>query len=156
MNRVYALAAEGTFDPSDFDSWPAEVVNCMEQVLDIQAKAAYNSLPLIKRLRWMELSDSGAGDGAKTVGGILRTNGFDDKEGCATMYELVSRVNHSCAPNAERIAGDNHEVTLVALKAIMSGEEVTVSYIDTDLPLKQRRKHLRQQYKFDCICPRCS
>jgi hypothetical protein len=39
---------------------------------------------------------------ARTAGGVLRTNAFDDDEGFANLYEITSRVNHACEP---RLAG---------------------------------------------------
>jgi hypothetical protein len=158
MQRVYALASEGKFDPRDFDTWPAEVCEILERVLDIQAEMAYGRLDPRTQSRWLSLEDSVSGDGRKTPGGVLRTNGFDDRHGCATMYEVLARVNHSCEPNAERIAGplEGSVVRVVTLADIPAEAEVLVSYIDHTAPLRVRRKHLRQQYKFTCECPRCA
>eukprot|EP00967_Tisochrysis_lutea_P065290 scaffold84858_cov29-Tisochrysis_lutea.AAC.2 len=157
MQRVYTLAAEGKFDPRDFDSWPSEVCENLERVLDIQAEIAFSKLDPKTQAKWLSLEDSVTGDGRKTPGGVLRTNGFDDEHGYATLYEVLARVNHSCEPNAERIAGplDRSLVRIVALADIAEGEEVLVSYVDNEAPLHVRRKHLQQQYKFTCGCPRC-
>ena len=35
------------------------------------------------------------------------------------------------------------------------GDELTISYCDTQQPLAARRKHLKQAYHFDCMCERC-
>jgi len=194
MQRVYALASEGKFNPRDFETWPAEVCANLERVLDIQAEIAFEKLDSRMQARWLGLEDSVTGGGRKTPGGILRTNGFDgtaavsalpppqgrrlpalihrsavrtlqllllrisnftihsspcscrscvvlflcvcvcdlflflqlpyshppDKHGCATMYEVLARVNHSCEPNAERIAGplEGSVVRVVALTDI--------------------------------------
>lgn len=157
MQRVYALAAQGTFDPRDFRTWPAEVCENLERVLDIQAELAFRQQDSRTQGRWLALGDSVSEGGRKTPGGVLRTNGFDDKHGCATMYEVLAAVNHSCEPNAERIAGHTGSVVrLMALADLSEGDEVLVSYIDHDEPVDVRRKHLLQQYKFMCECPRCS
>ncbi len=37
---------------------------------------------------------------ARTAGGVLRTNAFDDDEGFANLYEITSRVNHACQPRS--------------------------------------------------------
>jgi hypothetical protein len=46
--------------------------------------------------RSFEIRDKEGAD--KTPGGVLRTNGFDDAEGFASLYATISRVNHSCDP----------------------------------------------------------
>lgn len=158
MQRVYALASERKFDPRDFDTWPAEVCEALERVLDIQAEIVYGKLDPHTQSKWLSLENSVSGDGLKTPGGVLRTNGFDDRHGCATMYEVLARINHSCEPNAERVAGplEGSVVRVFALADIAADTEVLVSYIDHTAPLRVRRKHLRQQYKFTCDCPRCA
>ena len=35
------------------------------------------------------------------------------------------------------------------------GEELTIAYVDTNLPRGARQKHLRACYHFDCACTRC-
>ena len=52
--------------------------------------------------KWMGLM---AKANTKTPGRILRVNAFDDSEGFANLYELLSRINHACAPNAARLSG---------------------------------------------------
>ena len=59
----------------------------------------FSSLPDDKQKRWLALGDAWAQEGApKTPGGVLRTNGFDDAEGFANLYELLARINHRCRP----------------------------------------------------------
>ena len=36
------------------------------------------------------------------------------------------------------------------------GEELSISYIDTNAPVKTRRQNLSQNYFFDCVCSRCT
>ena len=110
--------------------------------------------------KWMELSDvHAADDKQKSPGGILRTNGVDDAEDHANLYSQMSRMNHSCAPNAVRVStGDSGGVAVVARKQIDEGEEVMINYMDgadDGKPVEQRRKHLMQQYTFHCTCPLC-
>eukprot|EP00965_Chrysotila_dentata_P255565 6212268-Pleurochrysis_carterae.AAC.1 len=154
MRRVFELAASGTFDPRDFNGWPEEVVQCMEGILDVHAAVAFDKLSSRTQKQWMSLQDSRADlqGTPKTPGGVLRTNGFDDKFGYGNLYEVISRANHSCSPNAERLLRENHGVELRALRKIAAGEEVTVAYIDLDLPYQERQKHLLQQYGFNCVC----
>ena len=45
---------------------------------------------------------------------------------------------------------------LVALRPIAAGEEVVISYIESDmLPVARRRRELRRGYGFECGCERC-
>ena len=37
---------------------------------------------------------------------------------------------------------------------VMEGEELCNSYVDTSLPLRRRRRELKE-YGFECVCDRC-
>ena len=180
MDRVVELAASGAFNPrtDNFHSWPSEVRRCMEGVLEAQAEMEYDRSPPAVQAKWRELSDVhavAADDDAsaedadqtssckKTPGGVLRTNGVDDDEGYANLYEKLSRMNHSCEPNAVRIVSRTDPragpgVHVVASRHIDKGEEVFINYIDgadDGLRVEERRHHLQQQYHFHCTCSRC-
>ena len=43
----------------------------------------------------------------------------------------------------------------VRLQAVLPGEELTIAYVDVNLPRSARQKHLRACYHFDCACARC-
>jgi len=162
MQRVIQLASKGVFNPRDVDSWPAEVRQCMEGVLDVQAEMAFEKLPEPAREEWMALHDAHAEvEGrAKSPGGVLRTNAFDDDEGFANLYARLSRVNHSCAPNATRMAAEpGGSVRVLASQAIQPDEEVLISYLDGEdagLAVGQRRQRLEQQFRFLCTCSLCA
>ena len=163
MGRVTDMAKAGEFNPrSEFSQWPREVVGCFEGILDEQGNMAYSSLSKEKQRIWMSLSDVHAADddeANKSPGGILRTNGIDDAENHANLYEKLSRMNHSCAPNAVRLSTDGKGgVAVVAGKSIEEGEEILINYMDgadDGLPVEKRRKHLMQQYHFHCTCSLC-
>lgn len=161
MGRVTDLAQAGQFNPrSDFGQWPQEVVRCFEGILDEQGNMAYAKLGPREQSLWMDLADVHANeDASKSPGGILRTNGIDDAENHANLYEKLSRMNHSCAPNAVRLSTDGRGgVAVVASRGIDEGEEVLINYMDgadDGLPVEKRRKHLMQQYHFHCTCDLC-
>mmetsp|Transcript_8988 Transcript_8988/g.15630 ORF Transcript_8988/g.15630 Transcript_8988/m.15630 type:complete len:224 (-) Transcript_8988:318-989(-) len=161
MGRVTEMAKAGKFNPrSDFSQWPREIVACFEGILDEQAKMEYDKITQDGRRKWMELADVHAKDETdKTPGGILRTNAIDDADGHANLYELLSRINHSCAPNSLRLSTDNKGgVAVVANRGIDEGEEVLISYTDgadDGLKVEERRNHLMQQYHFHCMCSLC-
>ncbi|XP_059057352.1 histone-lysine N-trimethyltransferase SMYD5 [Achroia grisella] len=76
------------------------------------------------------------------------------------LYQLQSASNHSCSPNAEStFPYGNHRIQLKALKTIMPGDEICISYLD-ECTLQRsrhsRQKELAQNYLFVCWCERCS
>ncbi|CAG9787673.1 unnamed protein product [Diatraea saccharalis] len=76
------------------------------------------------------------------------------------LYQLQSACNHSCAPNAESsFPYGNHRIQLKALKPILPGDEICISYLD-DCTLQRsrhsRQKELAQNYLFVCCCERCN
>ncbi|XP_030544282.1 histone-lysine N-methyltransferase ATXR2 isoform X2 [Rhodamnia argentea] len=77
-------------------------------------------------------------------------------EGTA-FFPLQSCMNHSCHPNAKAFKREKDrdgQATIVALKPIPKGEEVTISYIDEDLPVEGRQV-LLADYGFTCKCSKC-
>lgn len=84
----------------------------------------------------------------------------DDYSVCCqgtAFYPLQSCMNHSCSPNAKAFKREEDrdgQATIIAVKPICKGEEVTISYVDEDLLLEERRA-LLVDYGFKCKCPRC-
>lgn len=79
------------------------------------------------------------------------------------IFPLTARCNHSCQPNAEvrSQAFVDHHIDVVATRDLVSGEELSISYIGIGpfvgkKSTTQRRRELRARYLFDCDCPRCS
>lgn len=87
------------------------------------------------------------------------------------VYEMLSRVNHDCNPNAviqttparptndDEPNGTNDEgQRLVAAAKIAKGDEVSISYLGLLLYADKnaRRTKLRATKYFDCRCQRCS
>ncbi|KAJ0742727.1 putative [histone H3]-lysine(4) N-trimethyltransferase chromatin remodeling SET family [Helianthus annuus] len=73
------------------------------------------------------------------------------------FYPIQSCMNHSCSPNAKafkREEDKDGQATILACKPITKGQEVTISYIDEDLELEERRA-LLADYGFICKCARC-
>ncbi|KAB2095143.1 hypothetical protein ES319_A01G015700v1 [Gossypium barbadense] len=73
------------------------------------------------------------------------------------FFPLQSCMNHSCCPNAKAFKREEDrdgQATIIALRPICNGEEVTISYIDEDLPFEERQA-LLADYGFRCRCPRC-
>ncbi|PQQ17927.1 histone-lysine N-methyltransferase ATXR2 [Prunus yedoensis var. nudiflora] len=77
----------------------------------------------------------------------------------ATTMQFVAKscMNHSCSPNAKAFKREEDrdgQATIIALKPISKGEEVTISYVDEDLPFEERQA-LLADYGFKCRCPKC-
>ena len=77
---------------------------------------------------------------------------------------MLSQLNHSCAPSAKpAFTSGTAEMHLVATRDIKTGDEVTVSYVDTSKRGKdnamearrRRRMELARGWHFACSCTRC-
>ena len=77
------------------------------------------------------------------------------------VFSVVSRATHSCAPNATIRQGDSgacDESLLVALRPILPSELIEICYMPDEYLIGstvQRRDVIREQWSFDCRCPRC-
>lgn len=79
------------------------------------------------------------------------------------LYPTASFLNHECLPNVARFddfdgAGDYPANTVARfrmLHAVPPGEELTQSYFPLVWDLQERAAACREQYDFDCDCPRC-
>ncbi|XP_020204122.1 histone-lysine N-methyltransferase ATXR2 [Cajanus cajan] len=77
-------------------------------------------------------------------------------EGTA-FFPLQSCLNHSCCPNAKAFKRDEDkdgQATIIAQRSICKGEEITISYVDEDLPFEERQASLAD-YGFRCRCRKC-
>ena len=79
-------------------------------------------------------------DGGPTIG-----------HGC---FLSAAVFNHSCDPNCFATSGAS-TLHIETQQAVARGEELTIAYVDTNLPRSARQKHLRACYHFDCACTRC-
>eukprot|EP00435_Cladocopium_sp_Y103_P075339 s59_g56.t1 len=85
--------------------------------------------------------------------------GYDTGE---VLFDKISRLNHSCAPNLEfNLTWDEHDATVVntitASKLIAATEELNISYLPLrlNLSVKERREQLLKHWGFVCACPKC-
>lgn len=71
-------------------------------------------------------------------------------------YHTICKLNHSCEPNcAVRFLDGTARASLVALRSIAEEEELTISYVDTELPQAERAAALAN-YLFACTCGKCT
>ncbi|GJJ68734.1 hypothetical protein EMPS_01080 [Entomortierella parvispora] len=84
---------------------------------------------------------------ATTVASTGDTMGDKDEEGDVVPELVVD-------PYESRV-GEFRMMTFFATKDISKGEDITISYIDTEMPLHARRLALLSDYHFHCCCERC-
>lgn len=96
--------------------------------------------------------------------GIFHTNsmgcpkeGNSDFDAPRGLFLKMSRFNHSCSPNAmQSWIPDQGEMQLRAVRAISSGEEICICYIDPSFAWEQRQQDFKESFGFLCRCPVCS
>eukprot|EP00966_Prymnesium_polylepis_P038398 890930-Prymnesium_polylepis.1 len=151
-------------DASEWDHLPG-MKPIADRIIRHQADLACRLLSHQQRRQWMALHDSLAlhgSDGEKSAAGVLHSNQFGGTSGgtrTSVLFELISRVNHSCAPNMElRTEPDaGHRGTLTALRDLKGGEELFIDYTPSlrDRSTEERRAALRRKHRFHCVCERC-
>ncbi|XP_047939856.1 histone-lysine N-methyltransferase ATXR2 [Salvia hispanica] len=106
-----------------------------------------------------DLPPSQKKEAEKTTKSFLDALGEDYSVSCegTAFFPLQSCMNHSCIPNAKAFKREEDrdgQATILALRPISKDEEITISYIDEDLPYEERQL-LLADYGFTCKCPRC-
>ena len=147
--------------------YPPGAVALFDRIAERIAEREFSQLSAVAKRRYLALADAFA-PAAKTLGGRYKTNSFahifaDGYEG-AIVYDIVSRLNHSCAPNlastgARGIHGfADATAEVAALRDVAEGEELFISYLtedDLEKPTSARRALLQAKYNFVCACGRC-
>ncbi|KAK0463025.1 uncharacterized protein EV420DRAFT_1639111 [Desarmillaria tabescens] len=133
------------------------------------------------RKKFMELHNSHTDDGSGPTMGVIRTNGYGlgdelkDETGTVellsksspdeklkkmigkytSVYNMLSRVNHSCSPNTHRkFYMSSFSMQLRAARDIEEGEEILTTYTEVLLPAAERAKELAS-YGIQCTCRAC-
>jgi SET domain-containing protein len=78
-----------------------------------------------------------------------------DAPGGTAIYFLASFANHSCEPNCDVCIAPGGALALRARRSIAALEPLTITYLDSSLPVEFRRKKLLMGYGFDCNCELC-
>ncbi|ETN44820.1 uncharacterized protein HMPREF1541_09695 [Cyphellophora europaea CBS 101466] len=92
---------------------------------------------------------------------IVKANAFALDIGGTSHLALFpepSRFNHDCAPNAMyRVDSLSllHEVHIVSGGKVDVGQELTISYLDPFLSVRERHDYLLEAFGFECRCRRC-
>lgn len=70
------------------------------------------------------------------------------------IYPSISLLNHSCNPNCH-LSNAGLNVNVHAVRDILPGEQLTISYAPIMFPTYTRREVL-ERYGIDCQCDRCT
>ena len=121
--------------------------------------AAFRKLPKQKQSVIMSLYDRYESElGEKTPYGVFMTNSFGKGAGAmqGALFNLSSRVNHSCRPNAYRnFDCEQNRLRLYACRDIDCGEEICIAYKEVLATRAERQAELREPFGFDCACEVC-
>ncbi|KXT18123.1 hypothetical protein AC579_4541 [Pseudocercospora musae] len=127
--------------------------NTIEQDL----RSTIKSLPKNSQRAFLSLHNNFPGS-STPFSNIVRSNGYPlgPNSDIGGIFPLVSRVNHSCLPNAQHAYNERKGKMLVhIIRPVPSGEEITLSYIPGG-PSSQRQMELKQNFLFTCTCELCS
>lgn len=73
------------------------------------------------------------------------------------LHDIVSRFNHSCAPNLYYITDENNITHCIAVRPIKKGEQLFISYLDEMKfqSTEERKKYIEDKWSFTCKCDKC-
>ncbi|KAK8050324.1 hypothetical protein PG994_012054 [Apiospora phragmitis] len=121
------------------------------------------ALPSIHRDRYLNLTTHLSVASHQTrISQIFAVNSFrtgvgDQGADFHSVFTEISRLNHDCRPNCVYYFDpDTLSNKVYAVRDIMVGEEITVSYIDGFQTSAARRERLHEHWGFDCSCPACT
>ncbi|GKT55266.1 SET domain-containing protein 5 [Colletotrichum tofieldiae] len=93
-----------------------------------------------------------------TILNIFRNNNFNIGNQIQALFPQVARLNHSCVPNSQGNFNKTlNAFTIHATRDIGNEEEITISYLDEHLGLRDSRQSaLQAGYGFVCDCSACN
>lgn len=105
------------------------------------------------------LAAGGAAPSPDRLLGIWETSCFPLDDGMEGVFPIISNLQHSCSPNC-RISWNSERKTLnlVATQSLKVGDQITICYdydAVNEFLVEKRQQYLRENYGFDCRCPRC-
>ena len=167
---ILAVATYATYPPSNDDKLKLfdlyhpciDTKECEDEVNAIElAKLAVESCKLLAAtdgllFKLVNGNTETIDDELLKLALIYSCNAFDG----GRLYDKLSRVNHSCNPNAVVVeGGSSHDVSVLkAACSISKGSEITISYLGKELYLGKpvRNCKLRIEKHFVCRCERCT
>ncbi|PQE18911.1 SET domain-containing 5 protein [Rutstroemia sp. NJR-2017a BVV2] len=89
---------------------------------------------------------------------IIRSNAYPlgPSSSVGGVFKDISRINHSCLPTSQHSWNESRkEFVVYAVRELSPGDEITTSY-HVGGPSNERKKELKEWFKFDCTCDLCS
>ncbi|KAK5701442.1 hypothetical protein LTR17_022601 [Elasticomyces elasticus] len=128
------------------------------QLAEADIQDACNLLNVAEQEQFLSLHSSNKFPRYSLIYKIYRANSFETG-GLCTLLLGISRVNHSCHPNAiVQFSDAQQHASLVARKPIAEGEEISITYKERDLASMvtyTRQRVLAHTHGFWCICRLC-
>jgi len=81
------------------------------------------------------------------------TDGAMEQRGLG-LYGDAAMFNHDCLPNIAKVF-EGRTLKMIAVRSILAGEELCLSYVPLDGSLEERKRVLQRHFHFDCRCRRC-
>ncbi|KAI9095951.1 hypothetical protein DFS34DRAFT_560979, partial [Phlyctochytrium arcticum] len=147
---------------SHYPAWPSEDTRDWKKTKNFVIRLC-DDCGLLKPEDRVPPGPSSKGDATDFILNLIsriESNGFGlwspKKEQCMgrAVFPRASYFNHSCDPNAQCLQTQK-QMTITTRCAVAADESLTISYIDTNMPLQARRARLRNEYFFICMCERC-
>jgi len=119
--------------------------------------AAVEALSKKNKKYFYALHNARADEGIPQDFGIIKTNALPLGPGATdgAVYRIISRINHSCAPNVTYSWNSRTKKEYVyAIKDIPEGNEILTSYLLPFMTRAERQEGL-QTFRFTCRCEIC-
>jgi len=147
--------APGTLILSDPPLITTDCITSMETTEKDLARAL-RALPKESQRQYLSLHNNYPGK--NPLSNIVRSNGYPlgPSSDVGGVFANVSRINHSCRPNAKHTWNSIlKKQTVYALRTIPEGEEITLSYLESGSSA-ERQQTLKEAFNFTCACEVCS
>jgi len=97
---------------------------------------------------------------ADAIDDRITTNNFEvaiDGISQSALFPEIAMLNHDCRPNAAYFFDEKTLTHYVhAIRPIYPGEEITITYINNELPRARRMRGLEKNWGFKCSCSTCT
>jgi len=134
----------------------------LDEVNPVAVLSSFDEISDENKKKYFSLKDSAMFEKDNVPGivlGIYVTNGIGITENKTGVYQTLSRINHSCAPNSVSVKTKENEnkKEVRAFVEIAKGEEILISYINLEkFVLRDDRRSALGKWKFVCFCKICS
>ncbi|KAG0274581.1 hypothetical protein BGZ96_004191 [Linnemannia gamsii] len=121
---------------------------------------AINALSKKNKKSFFALSNIYTDDELPQEIGIIKTNALPlgkESNEAAAVYRVISRINHSCAPNVQHSWNSITQMEYIyAIKDITAGSEILTTYVAPLTTREARQKTLKKSFRFTCQCRFCA